>query len=90
LTIRGTGLNSEPLQSSKKGKNAGIPRINIRKLAVAATILVLIGISSFLGIQLKNLSEYDQTMYEISVPLGARTISSCLTGQMYGLMRAAI
>lgn len=61
------------LQGSKESKDSGLPRINIRKLAVAATILVLIGISSFLGIQLRNLSEYDQTMYEISAPLGART-----------------
>ena len=61
------------LQSSKNVKDPGLPRINIRKLAVAATILVLIGISSFLGIQLRNLSEYDQTMVEISAPLGSRT-----------------
>jgi transmembrane sensor len=61
------------LQSSKNVKNSGLPRINIRKLAVAATILVLIGISSFLGIQLRNLSEYDQTMVEISAPLGSRS-----------------
>ena len=61
------------LQSSKNVKDPGLPRINIRKLAVAATILVLIGISSFLGIQLRNLSEYDQTLVEISAPLGSRT-----------------
>jgi transmembrane sensor len=61
------------LQSGEKNKDTGISHVNIRKLAVAATILVLIGISSFLGIQLRNLSGYDQSMYEISVPLGART-----------------
>ncbi len=61
------------LQDSKKSKDTGLPIINIRKLAVAATILVLIGISSFLGIHLRNLSEYDQTMVEISAPLGSRT-----------------
>ena len=62
------------LQSAgKKNKEAGVSRINFRKFAVAATILVLIGISSFLGIQLISLLKYDQTMYEISVPLGART-----------------
>jgi transmembrane sensor len=60
------------LQIDKKRKDAAIPRTNFRKLAVAATILVLIGVSSFLAIQLKNLSEYDQTMH-ISVPLGARS-----------------
>ena len=61
------------LQCQKKIKDDELPRINIRKHAVAASILMLIGISSFLGIQLRSLSEYDQTMYEISVPLGART-----------------
>lgn len=61
------------LQSVKNVKDAGMSHINIKKLAVAATILALIGISSFLGIQLRNLSEYDQTMVEIDVPLGART-----------------
>jgi transmembrane sensor len=61
------------LQSGDKNKNSGISQVNITKLAVAATILVLVGISSFLGIKLRNLSEHDQSMYEISVPLGART-----------------
>jgi transmembrane sensor len=61
------------LQPGGKNKELRISQINFRKLAVAATILGLIGISSFLGIQLRSLSEYDQSMYEISVPLGART-----------------
>jgi transmembrane sensor len=61
------------LQSQKRPKKSGLPRVNIRKLAVAATILVLLGISSFLGIKLRSLSGLDHSITEISVPLGARS-----------------
>ncbi len=61
------------LQISKERKNPDLPRINFRKLSIAASILLLLGVSSFLGMKLKSLSEFNQTLYEISVPLGART-----------------
>jgi transmembrane sensor len=61
------------IQSSRKIRDNYKPHINIRKLSVAATILILIGISSFFGIKLKSLSEYQKTTHEITVPLGSRT-----------------
>ncbi len=61
------------LQISKESKNPDLPRINFWKLSIAATILLLLGVSSFLGIKLKSLSDFDQTLHEISVPLGARS-----------------
>ncbi len=47
--------------------------ITFKKLSVAASVLILLGISSFLGIKLKEVYEFDQTVHEISVPKGART-----------------
>jgi transmembrane sensor len=46
-------------------------RIDLRKFSIAASILVLIGISLFLGIQLRSFSNHQLTT--ISVPMGSRT-----------------
>jgi transmembrane sensor len=61
------------LQILKENRSADLPRLNIRKMSIAATILILLGVSSFLAIKLKSLSDFDQTLNEISAPLGART-----------------
>jgi transmembrane sensor len=61
------------IQSNIKIKDDNRPHINVRKLSIAATILILIGLSSFLGIKLKSLSEFQKTTHEISVPLGSRS-----------------
>jgi len=60
-------------QSQERTLSSGLFRINMRKLAVAATILLLLGISSFLGIRLSILSDLDHSITEITVPLGARS-----------------
>jgi transmembrane sensor len=61
------------IQSHSKINDDYRPHINVRKLSIAATILILIGISSFLGIKLRSLSEYQQTTHEITVPMGSRS-----------------
>jgi transmembrane sensor len=61
------------LQSVRRFKEERTSFINIRKLSVAATILILIGISSILGIKMNSILEYQKTTHEITVPLGSRT-----------------
>ncbi len=61
------------LQKEVKDKGEKSIKASFRKLSIAASILVLIGISSFLGIKLKNLSDYQHTFHEITAPMGSRT-----------------
>ena len=63
-----TTLQSKQKENYKKGFS-----ISLGKISVAASILILIGISSFLGIKLRSMSDYQQTIHEISVPMGSRT-----------------
>ncbi len=61
------------LSDKDKNKDNNSFKFSFKQISVAATILILIGISSLLGIKLMNLSEFNQNQYEISVPLGSRT-----------------
>jgi len=45
--------------------------LNTKKISVAASFIILIGISSFLGIQLTNMSVYRNKVNEIYVPMGS-------------------
>lgn len=47
--------------------------ISWRKLSIAASILLLVGFSFFLGIRLKSFSGHTLTAYEIAVPMGSRS-----------------
>jgi len=45
----------------------------LKKLSVAATLLILLGISFFLCYEIYNIYEFEQTVHEISTPKGGRT-----------------
>ena len=47
--------------------------VNFGRISVAATILILVGLSLFLGIKYNNLSSYQYTTHEIFVPIGSRS-----------------
>ena len=47
--------------------------VNVGKISVAATILILIGLSLFLGVRYNYLSSYQHTTHEIYVPMGSRS-----------------
>jgi transmembrane sensor len=61
------------IQSSYKSRDTVSTKFNLKKFSVAATILILVGISSFLGIRQKTLVEFQKNSHEILVPLGSRT-----------------
>ncbi len=43
------------------------------RFSIAASILILVGVSLFFGTAARRLSRFDQTVHEIHVPLGSRT-----------------
>lgn len=55
--------------ASKKNKSV----ITFRKLLLAATVVILLGITVLMGIELRSIAKFDQTVHEITVPRGART-----------------
>ncbi len=77
-------LSRLKLRTTQLGNHGNLsvyrPKIALRKLSVAATIFVLIGMSLFIGLRFMNLHEHDQAEHEITVPYGARASISLPDG----------
>ena len=68
------------LSGNKTLKRNGKIKNTLKKVSIAASVLLIIGLSAFLALKLNITSGFDQTVHEITVPFGSRTTISLPDG----------